>query len=166
MQRTTARSPICEFRFSPCSQAAQKSLRQRKPLRRRAAGKPVIHSSRSGNDELKAQVADRTAGQRYCPVLPLPAQIRHWTRCRQGPECGQGGRGVSATVDRFGRNLRCNHMDRSSPAKDGPNSSFGNRLKCVPVLTADSIRSHRKVLGPCLRSSNATTYQIGYFSKR
>jgi len=37
--------------------AARKLLQQRKFLRRRAAGKPVIHACRSGNDRPKDQVA-------------------------------------------------------------------------------------------------------------
>jgi hypothetical protein len=46
--------------------AAQKLLQQRKSLRRCAAGKPVIHASRSGNETFKDQVADEAP---FCCVL-------------------------------------------------------------------------------------------------
>lgn len=43
--------------------AARKLLQQRKFLRHRAVGKPVIHACRSGNDRPKDQVADYSAIQ-------------------------------------------------------------------------------------------------------
>jgi hypothetical protein len=47
-------------------------LRQRKLLRRCAAGKPVIHANRSGNDTLKDQVADFVAVR---PENPMTASF-------------------------------------------------------------------------------------------
>jgi hypothetical protein len=55
---STANAQSRSDRFVLRALAARKLLQQRKFLRHRAAGKPVIHVCRSGNDRPKDQVAD------------------------------------------------------------------------------------------------------------
>jgi hypothetical protein len=64
-------------RFVLRAHAALKSLQLRKSHCRGAAGKPVIQASRSGNDTVKDQVADKVSFRRNCTdvCLGLPSSL-------------------------------------------------------------------------------------------